>query len=159
MFCSLYIDSVLASICRRSPQLVGFFSTCYHPDGPAQVALDDHSTVNATSLAQGCCISSICYACIIIEFLEDIRRDFANTKFVSKRHDGSGTHTLSMKGWTLETAYQDDIFGVIPVAIIPQYRASYGNTVNRAACRSITSPKISFTFQSSFCTWMTLRNT
>ena len=33
-FCSLYIDIVLASICRRCPQLVGFFSTCYHPNGP-----------------------------------------------------------------------------------------------------------------------------
>ena len=29
-----------------------------------------------------------------------------------------------MKGWTLETAYQDDIFGVMPVAVIPQFLAS-----------------------------------
>ena len=29
-----------------------------------------------------------------------------------------------MKVWTLETAYQDDIFGVMPVALIPQFLAS-----------------------------------
>ena len=33
-------------------------------------------------------------------------------------------HTLSIKGWTLETAYQDGIFGSMPVAIIPQFLAS-----------------------------------
>ena len=84
-FCSLYIDIVLASICRRCPQLVGFFSTCYHPNGPTKVVLDDHSTVNATS-AQGCCIY-ICCACVILDILEDIRQDFA-TKFVASDHNG-----------------------------------------------------------------------
>ena len=123
-FCSLYIDIVLASICRRCPQLVGFFSTCYHPNGPTKVVLDDHSTVNATSLAQGCCISSICCACVILDILEDIRQDFAATTFVASDHNGPSTNTLSMKGWTLETAYQDDIFGVMPVALIPPFLAS-----------------------------------
>ena len=132
-FCSIYVDAVLESICRRCPQLVGFFSTCYHPNGPAQVVLDDHSTVNATSLAQGCCVSSLCCACVVLDILEDIRRDFASADAVGEGsddgvttwgHGGSAAPTVSMAGWTLETAYQDDIFSIMPVEIVPLYLAS-----------------------------------
>ena len=53
-----------------------------------------------------------------------------------------------MKGWTLETAYQDDIFGVMPVALIPPFLASLRK--HPEDYRSTTSPKIWYTFLSSF---------
>ena len=65
--------------------------------------------------------------------MEDIRRDFASAKSVGEDsangmatwgHGGSEASTVSMEGWTLETAYQDDIFSIMPVEIVPLYLAS-----------------------------------
>ena len=40
-----------------------------------------------------------------------------------------------MKGWTLETAYQDDIFGVMPVALIPHCLATETRSIPRTIVR------------------------
>ena len=78
-----------------SPQLVGFFSVCYHPNAPARVVLDDNSTVAATSLMQGCCISSLCCACVILDILESVRGDFK--RFALPARD-NGAADVSLDG-------------------------------------------------------------
>ena len=44
------------------PQLDGFFSTCYHPNGPAKVVLDDHSTCDMDHAGVGCAMWSYDHA-------------------------------------------------------------------------------------------------
>ena len=120
-FNQFYIDSVLESVVKRAPQLVGFFNVCYRPGGSAKVVLDDRETcISVTSLFQGCAISSIACACVILDILEEVRAYLASTSAGEVPAADGSKKRGKMTGWSIETAFQD-VFAVVPVKLVPAY--------------------------------------